>query len=290
VKKASLSGITSAFTKLMKDAAARHNTLLITPDITGWFFVITNHGDELKKQQLSQLQHLVWFTAQPQLQQAMAPAGLGANAAGVVLPAGPSIAAAAAAAAGKVAAAANVASTAEDPTATPEDHSGSSSGSGKPGRTATAATEETAAGVDGSNAAVAAAALSHAKSSNQAQDGKNSCTSSPPLGPYELPGLPSSGLMLQLGGSSSSSRNKDHVHRTASGAGLQLHVGTLALLDELVAGARYSQAAYGYVAAAGHLHSISNAIKLLATLPLFDPITGGWVGGWVGGWWEGTDQ
>jgi len=142
VKKASLSGITSAFTKLLKDAAARHNTILITPDITGWFFVITNHGDELKKQQLSQLQHLVWFTGEPQLQQAMKPAGLGANAAGVVLPAGPSIAAARAA--GKTAAAAAAAAAAagvvnaveamtEDPTAGQADHSGAS---GKPGRPA----------------------------------------------------------------------------------------------------------------------------------------------------------
>jgi len=131
-----------------------------------------------------------------------------------------------------------------------------------------------AAAGDGGNAA--AAAVSHAKVSNQAHgDMDGSSSSSGAMGQYELPGLLSSGLMLQLGGSSSSSSSRqDTVRGTASGAGLQLHVGSLALLDELVAGARYSQAAYGYVAAAGHLHSISNAIKLLATLPLFDPITG----------------
>jgi hypothetical protein len=57
---------------------------------------------------------------------------------------------------------------------------------------------------------------------------------------------------------------------------------------------RYARAAYGYPMAAGHMTNLSSALKLLATLPLFDPITGeeaaqgggrsgsGWVGGHAG--------
>jgi hypothetical protein len=122
---------------------------------------------------------------------------------------------------------------------------------------------------------------------------------------YQVPGKPFDGVMLQLGGSSKSSSSSSSSSRTAkqpagtagaegiktasatSAAGaagsnaaaagskdLQLHVAAVQMLEDLLAGARYSHAAYGYVAAAGHMSSISNALKLLATLPLFDPITG----------------
>lgn len=54
------------------------------------------------------------------------------------------------------------------------------------------------------------------------------------------------------------------------------------MLELLLAGAQYSQAAYGYVAAAGHLSNLGNAIKMLATLPHFNAITGEAArGGWV---------
>jgi hypothetical protein len=43
VKRASFAGMVNTFLKLVKDAAARHNTVMITPDITGWFFVISTH-------------------------------------------------------------------------------------------------------------------------------------------------------------------------------------------------------------------------------------------------------
>jgi hypothetical protein len=58
------------------------------------------------------------------------------------------------------------------------------------------------------------------------------------------------------------------------GASLQLHMCSAALLEELLDGARFSRAAYGYVVAAGHMSSITGALKMLATMPLFDPITG----------------
>jgi hypothetical protein len=120
---------------------------------------------------------------------------------------------------------------------------------------------------------------------------------------YQVPGKPFDGVMLQLGSSkssSSSSSSKTSKQQagtagadaskaaTAGAAGaagsnaaaagskdLQLHVAAVQMLEDLLAGARYSHAAYGYVAAAGHMSSIGNALKLLATLPLFDPITGG---------------
>jgi hypothetical protein len=70
----------------------------------------------------------------------------------------------------------------------------------------------------------------------------------------------------------------------AGGAALQLHMCSAALLQELADGARFSRAAYGYVVAAGHMSSVTGALKMLATMPLFDPITGEWGGVWgVGG-------
>lgn len=239
VKKASLTGMWTAFSKLLKDAAERHNTAMITPDISGWFFVIGNHGDELRRQQISQLQHLVWFTAEPQLQEVMKPAGLGSNAPGVALPAGPTIEAAKKAAAG-------------------------GSGSGHADAPA-AADSGAAAGADAQPAAPAAGVQRQSKSSS------GGSSSSDGGGDVQcgVPGQPFEGLMLHLGGSSSKGKGKQSQQQ-----GLQLHVGAVSMLDDLLAGARYSHAAYGYVAAAGHMSSVSNALKLLATLPLFDPITG----------------
>jgi hypothetical protein len=46
------------------------------------------------------------------------------------------------------------------------------------------------------------------------------------------------------------------------------------LLKDLLFAARMARAAYGYTMAAGHLASVTNAIKLIATLPVFDPISG----------------
>jgi hypothetical protein len=62
---------------------------------------------------------------------------------------------------------------------------------------------------------------------------------------------------------------------SGSDAPLQLHMCSTALLDELLDGARFARAAYGYVVAAGHMSSFTGALKLLATMPLFDPIAGG---------------
>jgi hypothetical protein len=92
----------------------------------------------------------------------------------------------------------------------------------------------------------------------------------PPLG--KQPSQRSSGNSstgCQVEGSSSSSQGAP-----AGPTGVQLHVGELSLIDDLLAGAQYSQAAYGYVAAAGHLSNLGNAIKMLATLPHFNAITG----------------
>jgi hypothetical protein len=255
----------SAFSKLLKDAAERHNTTMITPDFSGWFFLISNHAEELKKQQIGQLHHLVWFTKEPVLQAAMKPGGLGSNAAGVVLPARRAGAAAAKrAAAGEAAAAAG-------------------------GSRAAAGAEQSAQSND-RNAAAAGVERSKAKrssassSSDGSYDGSGNAQQQQQ---YQLPGKPFDGLMLQLGGSSSSSSSEGAKPQAASGKGsvskatkpagskdLQLHVAAVQLLEDLLAGARYSHAAYGYVAAAGHMSSIGNALKLLATLPLFDPITG----------------
>jgi hypothetical protein len=232
----------SAFSKLLKDAAERHNTTMITPDFSGWFFVISSHGEELKRQQIGQLPHLVWFTQEPVLQAAMKQGGLGSNAAGTVLPAGKALAAA--------------------------KHAAGS-----------------AAGAEQRNAQDSVAsgdASSKVKRSSASSSASSSSEGSVDMQQYQVPGKPFEGLMLQLGGSSSSgskrsSSSKGAKQQPAASAGskeLQLHVAAVQMLEDLLAGARYSHAAYGYVAAAGHMSSIGNALKLLATLPLFDPITG----------------
>jgi hypothetical protein len=217
VRRASLAGMWAAFTRLLRDAAERHNTSMITPDLSGLFFVVSGHGEELKRQQLGQLRHLVWFSAVQEVVSSMQPGGLGCNVPGAVLPAGPALAA----------------------------QRGSSSAGDVPG------------------AAAAAAA-----STGAAQ--------------HSLRGRPQHGLVLHLGSTTTPGRDWRGSVTTAAapattpgGAGLRLHVAPAAMLDELLAGARYAQAAYGYVAAAGHMSSVSSALKLLATLPLFDPITGG---------------
>lgn len=255
VKRASFAGMLNTFLKLVKDAAARHNTAMITPDITGWFFVISSHTEQLKRQQLGQLPHLVWFAQQQQLKAPMQPAGLGSNTAGVVLK-GADAALAATAAAAAAAGGAN-------------------------------------SGQDGSGGADAGSSSSRRRVLNAS-------------GRPSLPGRPFDGTILQLGGSSSSSSktvrsatgsqpprpsaaqqqqgavsgaapaSATAAPAAAGSAGLQLHVAALEMLDQLLAGAQYSQAAYGYVAAAGHLHSLTSAFKMFAALPHFNAITGGW--------------
>jgi hypothetical protein len=112
-------------------------------------------------------------------------------------------------------------------------------------------------------------------------------------GQHVLRGQPFTGLKMHIGSGSSASKGANQQQpRTStssvgsssgkvpgspaagSPAGVQLHVGALSVLDDLLAGAQYSQAAYGYVAAAGHLSNLGNAIKMLATLPHFNAITG----------------
>lgn len=112
-------------------------------------------------------------------------------------------------------------------------------------------------------------------------------------GQHVLRGQPFTGLKMHIGSGSSASKGANQQQpRTStssvssssgkvpgspaagSPAGVQLHVGPLTVLDDLLAGAQYSQAAYGYVAAAGHLSNLGNAIKMLATLPHFNAITG----------------
>lgn len=90
-------------------------------------------------------------------------------------------------------------------------------------------------------------------------------------------------LVLPLGGSG---RGAGHGGGAGNGgeggdddgrdAALQLHMCSGTLLDELIAGAKFSRAAYGYVVAAGHLSSLTGALKMIASMPVFDPITGGW--------------
>jgi len=261
VKRASFAGMVNTFLKLVKDAAARHNTVMITPDITGWFFVISTHSEELRKQQLGQLQHLVWFSRDNKLQAAMQHGGLGSNPPGVVLK-------------GAAAALAALESSKQ-----PEAAAGAATGA--------------AAGTAGSAATSTAASSRDSTSSSGTASG----------GRHVLTGRPFNGLKMHLGGSSSSRvstsaqqqqqqrqqqpgssssiNSKPHASSTqpssspaGAAAGVELHVGHLAMLNDLLAGAQYSQAAYGYVAAAGHLSNLGNAIKMLATLPHFNAITG----------------
>jgi hypothetical protein len=280
----------AAFSKLLKDAAERHNTTMITPDFSGWFFVISSHAEELKRQQLGQLPHLVWFTQEPVLQAAMKPAGLGSNAAGVTLPAGPAVAAAKRAAAAGAAgmgdgSSSDAAVQGDKKAAAGVTESGESSSSDAAGLKQ-GASKGRAAG-SRSSKAKRGSASSTASSSSDSSDGVQQ---------YQVPGKPFDGVMLQLGGSSKSSSSSKAIKpqaeaskaaaaasaaagaagsSTAGSKELQLHVAAVQMLEDLLAGARYSHAAYGYVAAAGHMSSIGNALKLLATLPLFDPITGG---------------
>jgi hypothetical protein len=238
----------NTFLKLVRDAAARHDTMLITPDITGWFFVISTHSEELKRQQLGQLQQLVWFSRDQQLQAAMQQGGLGANPPGVVL-------------AGAAAALAALEASKQQEEAQ----------------------------------ATAAAAASSLASSSSGDSNQHSSSAGSTMGSgmqHVLKGLPFPGLSMHIGSGSSSrssaagsqqqrhdasgssSSSKPPSSAAAGAAGVQLHVGQLSMLEDLLAGAQYSQAAYGYVAAAGHLSNLGNAIKMLATLPHFNAITG----------------
>lgn len=269
VKRASFAGMVNTFLKLVKDAAARHDTMLITPDITGWFFVISTHSEELKRQQLGQLQQLVWFSREQKLQAAMQQGGLGANPPGVVL-------------AGAAAALAALEASKQQQDADPP-----------PAAAATA----TPAG-PGSPAAAAASVLASASSRVDSSQGSSNSSGSKTgldVQQHVLKGLPFPGLNMHIGSSnsrslapgsqqqqrrdassSSGSSSKAPNSAAAGAAGVQLHVGQLSMLEDLLAGAQYSQAAYGYVAAAGHLSNLGNAIKMLATLPHFNAITGGW--------------
>lgn len=248
VKRASFAGMVNTFLKLVKDAAARHNTSMITPDITGWFFVISTHSDELKRQQLGQLQQLVWFSREPKLQQTMQQGGLGTNPPGIVLQGAAAALAALEASKQPVGGSARV--------------------------------------QDGPQAATQGAAGSSALRAAGGQ--------------HVLKGLPFTGLKMHIGSSASKASSQQQLGSStgakvpaspaAGPAGVQLHVGALSVLDDLLAGAQYSQAAYGYVAAAGHLSNLGNAIKMLATLPHFNAITGGSAAWGWGRWlvWAGN--
>jgi hypothetical protein len=300
VKRASFAGMVNTFLKLVKDAAARHNTVMITPDITGWFFVISTHSEELKKQQLGQLQQLVWFSREAQLQGAMKQGGLGTNPPGVVLKG-------AAAALAALEASKQQQQQQQQQQSTP---AAGAAGQGEPGSATgshDSAQTQTASGSSG------AAALRSAGSSDSIQGGAGSNSGSSRTGSsslssvaaavgsqHVLKGRPFPGLKMHIGSSSSSSSrtsSSQQRQEAASGsstataaaasgasaagggsgpAGVQLHVAQLSMLDDLLAGAQYSQAAYGYVAAAGHLSNLGNAIKMLATLPHFNAITGVW--------------
>eukprot|EP00879_Flechtneria_rotunda_P006721 GHRR01007061.1.p1 GENE.GHRR01007061.1~~GHRR01007061.1.p1 ORF type:complete len:622 (+),score=264.83 GHRR01007061.1:212-2077(+) len=319
VKKASLSGMWNTFSNLLKDAAARHNTAMITPDITGWFFVVSSHGEELKKQQLSQLPHLLWFTAEPQLRSGMKPKGLGSNLAGVILPAGPALAAQAAQAETQEHFNKHVGECVQHDAGMESCDSSIPKLQKRGSRDSDSSTATSGSSRGTSNSS------SKGNSHKRVGSSSSSSCSTDSVG-YALPGQPFNGLMLRLGAGNSSSSNSTRLSSRGSqgnftrqaalnkhaqggsqqqatsnpstdaqlqanpsaaagadgsssaaggsGSGLQLHVADVTMLDRLLAGARYSHAAYGYVAAAGHMSSLSNAIKLLATLPLFDPITG----------------
>lgn len=292
VKRASFAGMVNTFLKLVKDAAARHNTVMITPDITGWFFVISTHSEELKKQQLGQLQQLVWFSREARLQGAMKQGGLGTNPPGVVL---------------KGAAAALAALEASKQQQQQSTPPAGAAGQGEAGpatgsqdseqvvRSAAGSSGPAALSSTGSSDSIHGGAGSNSNSSSGRRRSSSSMSAAAAVGSqHVLKGLPFPGLKMHIGSSSSSSRTSSSQRRQgpangssnataaaaggggggAGPAGVQLHVAQLSMLDDLLAGAQYSQAAYGYVAAAGHLSNLGNAIKMLATLPHFNAITG----------------
>lgn len=263
VKRASFAGMVNTFLKLVKDAAARHNSVMITPDITGWFFVISTHSEELKKQQLGQLQQLMWFSREQRLQRSMQQGALGTNQPGVVL---------------KGAAAALAALEASKQHQEKQEQQKEKVSSSQP-----------AAAADGAgNTTASSNPLAGSSSTQRRQD--STAAASAAGSQHVLKGLPFPGLTMHIGSSGSSTRSSSGSSKAPAGsataaagnsagsssgpAGVQLHVGQLTMLDYLLAGAQYAQAAYGYVAAAGHLSNLGNAIKMLATLPHFNAITG----------------
>lgn len=76
------------------------------------------------------------------------------------------------------------------------------------------------------------------------------------------------------GGSGGGSGEAGSGGDAGGAAALQLHLVASDFLEEIRDSMCYSRAAYGYVVAAGHLRSVGDALKLIATMPMFDPIGG----------------
>jgi hypothetical protein len=94
-----------------------------------------------------------------------------------------------------------------------------------------------------------------------------------------LPGAPTLSVVLELGrgqgaGGAAAPSPSPSPSPSSTAGHLQLRVCPRAHLEELVAAARYSLAAYAYVASAGHLSSAGAALRLVASLPAFDAVDG----------------
>jgi hypothetical protein len=131
------------------------------------------------------------------------------------------------------------------------------------------------AGAGSGTARVEGQQQGHSGGGDAAGAGRGACVSGPPPAFLVLPlGGPAAADGGGGGGGGSCGAPGGGGAEAEAEAALQLHMCSAELLDELVLGATFARAAYGYVVAAGHLSSMTGALKLLATLPLFDPISG----------------